>query len=401
MNTKIISAVCGGLLLSSVTLANAQAIQSTSEYQAAMQAVAQNNYEQAYESLSPLTNNGTYQAAALVELGRIRQKQAEHEMSAALSHYNEAAEKMSTGLSLNGVQGSEIPKALYDLGRIYEEKLKNYIQAHEIYARIIDDYSSYMAIDKVYFNIATCEEAMGMYEEAAAHYQKVVSDYKYSTYYEAAQEKSRKLSPGTEVSEKAIESQEEFADDVAQTDKAIKANIDLGDMQASSGQYKQAAKSYRKAINEATDQDEAVEAYRKLVDVLDNQQKDHKLAASVIEEMLQKYPDAKGNEDMMFKLGQLYESDVDSMKKEIIDGKTRFKKNNATTQKALNYYDSVTEKYPDSEAAANAFQNKARIYQEQKNYEAARREYENFLSNFPQHNDAAEVKQKLQDLEGY
>ena len=172
-------------------------------------------------------------------------------------------------------------------------------------------------------------------------------------------------------------------------------------MQAESGKFKQAAASYRKAIKESESPEESVEAYRKLVSMLDEKQKNYEEAAKVIEEMIQKYPDAKGNEDMVYRLGQIYEKDLDSMQKKVIDGQVRYKKNTENSRKAIEHYDSVTEKYPESDVAADAYLRKAEIYSELKEYSSARQSYENFLKQFPQHPDAADVREKLNELEGY
>lgn len=402
MKNKFMVFLCSStVFLGSSFSVYAQSIQSTSEYQDAMKSMGQGDYNQAFELISPLMQNNKHRSAAMVELGRIRLRQADSEMSYAISHYNEAAEYMNNGLSSKGVTGSEIPKALFDLATIYSEKLKNYVQAREAYSKIIEEYPSYLAIDKVYYNLAVCEEAMGMIEDAAVHYQKVVKDYPYSTFFEIAKERSKNISMGTSSAESAIETQEEYAADKAYTDEGGKANLDLGDMQAESGKYKQAAASYRKAIRDANSQEEGVEAYRKLVSMLDEKQKDYKGAAAAIEEMLDTYPNAQGNEEMMYKLGQIYENDMDSMTKKVVDGKVRYKKSDESSRKAIEYYDSVTDKYPESNVAADAFIHKGKIYEELKEYSEARAEYERFLKEFPQHSDAASIREKLKELEGY
>ena len=379
----------------------AQAIRGTPEYQSAMQSLAERKYQEAYDALSPLIQNGKLRGAALVEMGRIRQKQADSEMSRAISHYNEAAEYMNGGIEDNGITGSELPKAMFDLAVIYSDKLKNYVQAQDLYSKIIEEYPTYMAIDKVYYNLAVCEESMGMFDDAATHYQKIVSDYAYSTYFSEAQEKMKRLSAGTSVAEAAIESQEQVAEDKSYTDEGGKANLDLGDMQAEAGKFKQAASSYRKAIRDANSTEEGVEAYRKLVSMLDEKQKDYKGAAAAIEEMLEAYPNAKGNEDMIYKLGQIYENDMDSMVKKVENGKVRYRKSDESSRKAIDYYDSVTEKYPESQVAADAYIHKGKIYEELKEYSEARAEYERFIKEFPQHNDAPSIRKKLKELEGY
>ena len=402
MNKKVlVSLSCALFFYGNGMNLYAQAIRGTPEYQSAMKALSEAKYQEAYDALTPFVQDSKMRGSALVEMGKIRLKQADFEMSQALSHYNEAAEYMNGGLMDDGVSGSETPKALFDLAVIYGDKLKNYVQAHGIYTKIIEEYPTYMAIDKVYFNLAACEEAMGMNEDAATHYQKIVSDYAYSTNFAAAQEKMKLLSAGTSVAEAAIESQEEIAEDKSYTEEGGKANLDLGDMQADAGKYKQAASSYRKAIRDANSQEEGVEAYRKLVSMLDEKQKDYKAAAATIEEMLEAYPNASGNEDMIYKLGQIYENDMDSMVKKVVDGKVRYRKSDENSRKAIDYYNSVTERYPDSNVAAEAYIHKGKIYEELKEYSEAKAEYERFIKEFPQHNDVPSIKKKIRDLEGY
>ena len=402
MNKKLlVSLGCSLFLFGANIDVNAQSIRGTSEYQAAMQALAESKYQEAFDFLSPLLQSSKTRGSALVEMGKIRQKQADSEMSRAMSHYHEAAEYMHNGIADNGITGSEIPKAMFDLATIYSDKLKNYVQAQELYAKIIEEYPTYMAIDKVYYNLALTEESIGLFEEAAAHYQKVVSDYSYSTYFAAAQEKLKNVSAGTSVAEAAIETQEQYAEDKSYTNEGGKANLDLGDMQADAGKFKQAAASYRKAIRDANTTEEGVEAYRKLVSMLDEKQKDYKAAAAAIEEMLEAYPNARGNEDMIYKLGQIYENDMDSMVKKVENGKVRYRKSDESSRKAINYYDSVTDRYPDSNVAAEAYMRKGKIYEDLKEYSEAKAEYERFIKEFPQHSDAPAIRKKLQDLEGY
>ena len=402
MRKKLLNLVCGSIFATSfATVGYAQAIQSTSEYQTAMQAISTGDYETAYSNMRNLMSDAKYHYAAKVEMGRIRQKQAESEMSIATNHFVEAAELLRDGIAQKGITGSEVPKALYDLGRIYEEKLRSYVEAKDVYEKIIEEYPTYLAIDKVYFNLGICEESMGLFDEAVSHYQKVVSDYSYSSYADMAREKVKKLAPGSSVEEQAISTAEDYAEEKSETEEGARAAISLGDMQAESGQYKQAASSYRKAIDEAHNQEDALEGYRKLVDMLDNQQKDHKAAAEAIEEMMSAYPNAQGVGDMVYRLGQIYETDLNPMKKKIIDGQVRYRKSDENSRKALDYYDSVTDKYPDSQVAADAWQRKATIYEELKEFDEARMAYEQFLKDFPQHKDAPEVRKKLRELEGY
>ncbi len=402
MRKNLLTLICyTGFIFSSYNYGFAQAIQGTPQYQSAMQALAQGNYQEAFDAMTPLIQNGRLRGAAMVEMGKIRQKQAEAEMSYAMNHYNEAVNYLSDGLLSNGVSGAEAPKIYYDLGTIYLEKVNNPLLAMESFKKIIENYPTYMAIDKAYFNLARCEETIGLIEDAAAHYQKVISDYPYSTLVENAQEKVRKISAGTSSANAAIESQEAVAEEKAYTEEGGKAHLELGDMQAESGKYRDASDSYRKAIRDASTQEEGVEAYRKLVSMLDEKQKNYKEAAATIEEMLDTYPDAKGNEEMIYKLGQIYENDMDSMKKKIVDGQVRYRKSDENSRKAIEYYDSVTDKYPDSDVAADAYMHKGKIYEELKEYSEARSQYEQFLRDFPQHKEAQSIKNKLKKIKDY
>jgi tetratricopeptide (TPR) repeat protein len=398
---QIKSMLIVSLMLLCCNLAEAQPVQSTPEYQKAMQLLAQGTYEQAIEELKTLLGNGKFHSPAMVEIGKIRIKQAEAEMSNALAHFSEAADMLNSGIMSGGVTGPELPKTLYDLARVYEERIKNYVMASEIYNKIIEEHPAFLAIDKVYFNLATCQEAMGMYEQAATNYKKIVTDYGYSTYFQAAQEKMKKLSIGTGAQEGAITAQTEIAAD-AKDEQEIKANMDLGDMQAESGNFKEAAAAYRKAISASTDPDDAISGYRKLIGMLDEKEKDYQGAAKALEEMLQRFPDAPGGEDLVYRLGRIYEQDMDSMKTQVIDGKVRYRKSSENVEKAIDYYNSVTEKYPDADVSADAFLRKGELYEKElKDYDKARASYQEFLRKFPGHSEADSVRQKLEDIEGY
>ncbi len=398
---QIKSMLIVSLMLLCCNLAEAQPVQSTPEYQKAMQLLAQGTYEQAIEELKTLLGNGKFHSPAMVEIGKIRIKQAEAEMSNALAHFSEAADMLNSGIMSGGVTGPELPKTLYDLARVYEERIKNYVMASEIYNKIIEEHPAFLAIDKVYYNLATCQEAMGMYEQAATNYKKIVTDYGYSTYFQAAQEKMKKLSIGTGAQEGAIVAQTEIAAD-AKDEQEIKANMDLGDMHAESGNFKEAANAYRKAISASTDPDDAISGYRKLIGMLDEKEKDYQGAAKALEEMLQRFPDAPGGEDLVYRLGRIYEQDMDSMKTQVIDGKVRYRKSSENVEKAIDYYNSVTEKYPDADVSADAFLRKGELYEKElKDYDKARASYQEFLRKFPGHSEADSVRQKLEDIEGY
>ena len=389
------------LVLLGHNMAWAQPVQSTPEYQKAMQLLAQGTYDPAIEELKTLLGNGRFHSSAMVEIGKIRIKQAEAEMSNALAHFSEAADMLNNGVNSGGVTGPELPKTLYDLARIYEERIKNYVMASEIYNKIIEEHPAFLAIDKVYFNLATCQEAMGMYEQAATNYKKIVTDYGYSTYFQAAQEKMKKLSIGTGAQEGAIVAQSEIAAD-AKDEQEIKANMDLGDMHAESGNFKEAASAYRKAISASTDSEDAISGYRKLIGMLDEKEKDYEGAAKALEEMLQRFPDAPGGEDLVYRLGRIYEQDMDSMKTQVIDGKVRYRKSSENVEKAIDYYNSVTEKYPDADVSADAFLRKGELYEKElKDYDKARASYQEFLRKFPGHSEADSIREKLDEIEGY
>lgn len=380
---------------------SAQPVQTTPEFQSAMQSLANGSYEQAVDELKKLLGNGKFHAPAMVEIGKVRVKQAESELSSALAHFSEAADLMNGGIQAGGVSGPELPKAIFDLGRVYEERLKNYVMAAEMYKKVIEDHPAFLSIDKVYFNLASCQEMLGQNEEAAQNFKRIVTDYAYSTYHAAAQEKMRKLAIGTGVQADAIRAQEIIADE-ADSSEEVKASLDLGDMKAEAGDFRQAARAYQKAIQATTDQEEAIMAYRKLISMLDEKQKDYDGAAKALEEMLQRFPDATGGEDLIYRLGRIYEQDLDSMKTQVIDGRVRYRKSSENVEKAINYYNSLTEKFPDADVSAEAFLRKGELYEKEiKDYDKARKSYQEFLRRFPGHGEVDSIREKLEDLQGY
>ncbi|GAB4269553.1 MAG: hypothetical protein Kow0029_05610 [Candidatus Rifleibacteriota bacterium] len=379
-----------------------QPVQSTAEYQAASQYLAQGAFEQALDEIKKLISNEKFHAAAMVEIGRIRMKQGESELSAAMAHFSEAAEAMKAGLNSNGVSGPELPKTLYDLGRVYEERLKNYVSAAEVYEQIVEQHPGFLSIDKVYFHLATCYELTGRTEDAVACYKKVVTDYSYSSFRKAAQQKMKELAVGTSYEEGAIEAQKNIVEDAEEGVSEAKASLDLGDMHAEAGNYSQAIDAYRKAVSSGAGQEISLQAYRKMIDLMDGKQKDYEGAAKTIEEMVRKYPDAEGNDEALYRLGRIYEEDLDTLKTQVIDGKVRYRKSVENIEKAIEYYNSVTEKYPDADVSADAFLRKGELYEKElKDYDQARKAYQEFLRRFPNNSQADYIREKLQEIENY
>lgn len=378
-----------------------QPIQATAEFQSASQLSAQGSYDAAIDEIKKLIGDPRYHGAAMVEMGRIRTRQAETEMSLAMAHFSEAAESMRAGLEENALSGPELPKTLYDLGRLYQDRLRNYLVASEVYEKIIEDHPTFLAIDKVFFNLAECYELTGRPDEAVAHYKKIVTDYSFSTHFKSAQEKMKLLAPGSAHQAGAIEAQASLVDDADEAGEAA-AGIDLGDMHLESGNFSKAVEAYKRAATSAVDSDDAVKAYRKMIDVLDNQQKDYQGAAEALEEMLQKYPDAEGTEEYIYRLGRIYEQDLDTMKTQVIDGRVRYRKSAENVEKAISHYNSVTEKFPDADISAEAFIRKGELYEKElKNYDQAKKAYENFLRRFPNHEEADRVREKLNEIRDY
>lgn len=388
-------------ILTSLLLPASAQIQGTSEFQDAMRALATSDYDTAISSMEGLLN-GPYRDNAYIEIGKIKQRQAESEMSSALKHFYEAAEMLSAGLSSGAVRGPEMPKLLYDLANIYEERLKDYPKAIDIYEQIIEHYPTFMTIDKVYYNLASICEIVGKYEEASEYYSIIVADYSYSTYFATAQEKMKKLAIGTKSQETALELQEYLVDE-ADSDTEMQANIDLGDMQAEAGQYKNAADSYRNALRAASYGEDAIDIYRKLVNVLEEKQKDYEGATQAIEEMLTRYPNVQGGEDLVYRLGRMYETDLDSMRKTVdSSGNVRYRKSRENLVKAADYYSKVISNYPYSAAAADAYLRQGEIYSKELwEYDKARKAYEAFIRNFPDHSENSNARQKLEELKGY
>lgn len=377
----------------------AQPIQMTPAFQSSQQLLAQGSYDQAIEQLRGLLGRGNYHAGAMVEIGKIRQRQAEAQMSQALSNFNEAAESMRAGIMSGGVGGAELPRALYELGRLYEERLKNFLSAAEMYQRIIDEFPAFLSIDRVYFHLASCREVLGQTDKAATLYQKIVSDYSYSNYFPAAQEKMRTLSVGTIAEGSALEVQEELVRGATTYEEEARASLELADMHSAAGNFTQAAAAYRQAIDARDDKEASLEAYRKLIDLKDKTLKEYQQAADLVEEMIRQFPDAQSNPEYVYRLGRIYETNIDSMRTTVVDGRVRYRKSSENVMKALDYYNSLTDTYPHADISAEAFLRKGELYEKElSDNDQARQAYEEFLRRFPRHHQANEIRQKVRDM---
>ncbi|HOY68264.1 MAG TPA: tetratricopeptide repeat protein [Candidatus Ozemobacteraceae bacterium] len=377
-----------------------QAIQMTSEYQQAQQQLAQSDFEGAIVTLQGLLSNSQTVAAAQVEIGSIRMRQAENEMSQALAHFSDAATSLSQGIKGNGAKGPDAARIMYDLGRIYEERLNDYPKAADMYNRVITSYPNFMSIDKVVYHLGTTYERLGKREEAAKMFGDIVTKYPYSSFFQESQRRMKNLAPGTGQAAAAIEAQEGLVDGARSDSQSAQANMDLGAMHARQGNYAKAVEAYKKAAAEATSPEMARDAYRQMASLMDEKQKDYKGAAAALEELIQKYPDAQGTEDSMFRLGRIYEENLTNYKTRVIDGNVRYRKDDESARKAIEYYDRLTERFPDADVSADAYLRKGELYRTQlKDTDEARKQYSEFLKRYPDHAEADTARERLKQLE--
>lgn len=377
----------------------AQSIQMTTEYQQAQQLVAQSNFEGALSALQPLLSQPNLAGVAKVELGRIRQKQAESEMAMALAHFNEAGTYFQAGIDEGGLKGTEAPKVLYDLARIYEERMSDFPKAAVAYEKIIADYPNFLSIDKVTFYLAGCHEKTGRREEAATMYRTIVEKYPYSSFFQVAQQKMKSLSAGTAVAGAAIDAQQGVVENARTDAQAAKAALDLAAMHANQGGTKQAIEEYRKIAADHAGTDFARQAMARMSALLDKD-RDYKGAAETLEEMVKQFPNEPGMEKNLLKLGRIYEENIQDLKTRTRDGQVMYKKGGESTQKAIEYYDKITESYPDADVSADAFLRKADLYRTRlKDYDEAKKQYQDFLKRFPDHQEADTVRERLKNIE--
>lgn len=391
------------IFLLNIPPVTAQAIQMTPEFQSSRQFLAKGEFDSAIAALQPLVSQSAYAAAAQVEIGNVRLRQGEMEMSKALTHFQEAAQFLSIGLEEGGISGPEMPKTLFDLGKIYEERLSNFDKAAETYERITRDFPTFLAVDKAMYHWGLCLEKLGKIDEAASTFRQIVAEYPYSTFFQAAQEKMVAMAPGTGQAKAAIELQENILEETSSDDQSVKAALDLADMYTESGNYSAAIDTYRNLIKETSDQEVIQDAYKKMATILDEKQKDYKGAAKVLEELIQNYPDDPDYELNLFRLGKIHENDMTAYKTQTnSDGSVRYRKSTENVMKAIEYYDSVTEKFPDADVSADAFLRKGDLYEKSlKDYDEAKQQYQEFLKRFPQHREAEKIRQRLKEIESY
>ncbi len=387
-----------GGTLALVATSFAAGIQTTTEYANAQSFLNKGDYESAAGALQPLTGVAQHAAQANLEIGRIRQRQAEAEYSLAIGHYTAAAQALRAAANGN-LPGTEAPKVLYDLGRIYDERLNDPTHAMEAYGLIIQKYPTFLAIDKVVFYQAQALEKAGRRDEAAQFYQRVVSQYPYSSFHPVAQERMKTLAPGTSVAAAAIETQKEVVETARDDETTLQAQMDLAKMHRENGEYKEAVKALRKVAGNSTNQDLGRKAMGELAQLLDEKEKDYQGAANVLDDMVKKYPNDEDTNKNLLKLGKLYEDNLKTEQKYVRDGRVYKRDSIESVTKAVDYYEQVTSKSPDADEAADAYLRKGELYQSKLNDpDKARAEYENFLRHFPSHAEADKVKEKLKAL---
>ncbi|MBF0405826.1 MAG: tetratricopeptide repeat protein [Candidatus Riflebacteria bacterium] len=365
----------------------------------ARQLVQECNYDEAIQAVQHLLENPEYSSHAKVEIGKIKLRKAENELSKALSSFNDAATTLSQGLEEGGGDDAERPKLMYELASIYHDRMNNIPLAVSCYESIVKDYQNFIMIDKVTFKLASCLESLGRTDEAAAYFRDIVAKYSYSEFFKIAQAKLNKAAPGTSLAQDAIEAQEKTLEGAKNDSQAAKAAYELANLHSKQGNKKQALEEYKKISAEYPNSDEARRAMQKMADLLDKD-KNYSEAASVLDDYVTKYPNDPDTEKNLLELGKIYEKNMQDYKTTTKEGRIVYRKSTENAQKALEYYEKVTETYPDQDSSAEAFLRKGEIYENSiKDPEQAKRQYQEFLKRFPDHAEAGRVSEKLKKLD--
>jgi len=303
-------------------------------------------------------------------------------------------------LMAGGLKGNEAVKALYDLGQMYQEKLNDYPHAIEVYMKIIRDFPNFLSIDKVHFHLATCYEKDTKPEDALRTYREIVEKHPYSSFLPVAQQKVKSLGLKAGQVGSVIETQENIVENAKTDTQAAKASLELAGMHLKQGDFKKASQEYRKVAIDAPDAATAKEAYQNLASVLEDKEKDYKGAAAALEELISKYPNESGMEKNMYRLGRIYEQNLQDLKVRVRGDQVLYRRDDENTRKAIDYYNRLTESSPDADISADAFLRKGELFEERlKEPEEAKKQYQEFLKKFPDHPDAEKVKEKIKKLE--
>ncbi|HNV72006.1 MAG TPA: tetratricopeptide repeat protein, partial [Candidatus Ozemobacteraceae bacterium] len=287
------------------------------------------------------------------------------------------------------------------LGRIYEERLNDYPRAAEMYGKIVQNHPTFLSIDKVVYGLANCQEKTGNVEDAVKWYQEIVVKYPYSSFFKTAQSRMKSLAAGTQHAKGALEAQEGVIENARTDAQAAKATMDLAAMLTSQGEYKKAVEEYRKIANDPSNPELARQAYTRMASLLDEKEKDYKGAAAVLEEMVSKFPNEQGTDKSLYKLGRIHEENLQTLRtREQGDGSTLYKKSNENVRKAIEYYDRLTESFPDADVSADAYLRKGELYEGRiKDSDEALRQYKEYLRRFPDHDQAETIRKKVKKLE--
>jgi tetratricopeptide (TPR) repeat protein len=378
----------------------AQNIQATPEFQQAQQLVAQGNYDGAISTLQNLVTDSSYGQAAKIEIGQIRKRQADGELAAAMTHYNEAADNIYDGVTGGGTKGNETAKLLYELGQILQEKVNNPAKAASVYEKIIEHHPNFLSIDKVTFHLGTCYEKIGKHKEALQNYKEITDKYAYSPFFKMAQQKLKQIAPNVGQVADAIEVQESLVENAKGDTQAAKASMELAAMYLKSGDTQKAIQEYRRIAAEAPTPEIARQALQKAASLMDEKEKDYAGAASALEEMVSKSPNDPANTEAYFKLGRIYEENMNSLKTRVRGDQVLYKQDDENIKKAIEYYNMITESNPDADVSADAYLRKGKLYEERlKDPEEARTQYQEFLKRYPDHTKAESIREKLKALE--
>ena len=115
------------------------------------------------------------------------------------------------------------------------------------------------------------------------------------------------------------------------------------------------------------------------------QKQDVRGAVASYEKLAEEFPESPAASEALYDIGRIYQNKLDKNVEP-----------DASLRKAIEYFQKIIEKYPHSKEAPTALFMTGFIQaNELKNYDEARKSYNQFLKNYPQHEMATAAQQEL------
>jgi len=339
------------------------ATEGTSNLEKARQLMAEGSHDKAIAYLKAFVDanpNAEESPAALLEIGKCQKEVFEKNRLLMVDNVIKSYEDMANRFP----DSEDTALAYYQMGQLYEKELKESKEAIKYYEKCIYNFPMSQQAASAHYRMGQIyENDLKDYDSAIISYTKLSNDfYKFQIAVDARLRIEEIYEKKLKDARRAEDAYKEIIAAYPENKKMPDVLMNFARFYRDRGDTENAVKTCQQLIERFPKDPTVRDAYEEIADIYEEKRDYQNLAQTYIK--LYEYdPNAEKADQTLFKIGQVYETNLRAYKKKRIDDVTYFKLDKAPLEESIKYYTKLVDTYPQSKYAPTALMRIAEVLQ--------------------------------------